>query len=967
MKLTVILEVENAIKRKSVLPPTTVHDFIDHAPLSQQLEAIALSFPTQFTGNVEDYCLQTEHGTTIDESRPLSFQLATCESGQLIFCEKPALRAQKTLALLKVKEKVKDQVFCLRSQLEDTLFAREFIKSGGIPILLDIAMTTTGNTQSYSLAALHVLLSHLNGLGDLITPELIKKLYTLTSAPQVGVVRHVLEILVFICTFEESGGSKIRQEVKLLSEESNEVPYTKLSSLVKSGDLDTQINALTLINSLWASCNSDTEKDEFKVLLETKLEFSNLLSNLRTESEPLRNQIRIYGNILGQQIVEGDSKKRMKDFTLPQPLYHSMRKEISRTQRKFQELLKFSEFLPNSSRLPLQQVGNRIVSSLDKIMNNSSLLVPDSAGSDKKTGPKPKTKSRVKSEMKAKSKPGKKLAADSGVPDTSASASEIQQLQSQIQALSSSLETSESNYQTAKNQIIELEAKFSDEKQKQEQASANVKKLAQVVKLMKVKYDSLKEQIHTTGLTDSPRLSTREGDLELNLSSGSSDPASFRDVVYNQPLQIAISEEIVTSVQLISPSYSELRTTLTNLQIENQRLRQENESLHNSLENAASLDTMANLMIAPVQRDMSEIPSGVQEIPPMRPAKYFAPTKPKLTPSIPKLALPWNKIVLSPHPITESFWSSLKPLQLNLAKVDELFPSDSNNLDSFEFPPYRDDLPAKEQILEAVQNLDSSRLNFDQLKTLYDSFPSEPIVKSLHERNLHGIQISGHYELIHLITHKIPHAYERVKCWYYLDRFPQTILKLESQMDLLDEVCQQLKESQSLRDCLTLILEVGNYLNAGSYLGQADGFFVNSLRLVLSLQSMAESFPQFLASQLKEIQPGFSVQQEISLLQSIQNIQLEQVLSTILALKLELDIVDEYATAFTDKVFQEKSKTSSFKFDLKSVYEQFQFTKQSVEETLQYFATSESKQCGNLLGEYCEVLLSFLKALSKYL
>jgi hypothetical protein len=68
------------------------------------------------------------------------------------------------------------------------------------------------------LAALHVLLSHLNGLpGELITPELIKKLYTLVSAPQVGVVRHVLEILVFICTFEESGGAKIRQVPIFLS------------------------------------------------------------------------------------------------------------------------------------------------------------------------------------------------------------------------------------------------------------------------------------------------------------------------------------------------------------------------------------------------------------------------------------------------------------------------------------------------------------------------------------------------------------------------------------------------------------------------------------------------------------------------------------------------------------------------------------------------------------------------------
>jgi hypothetical protein len=118
MKLTILLAIDNAIKRKSMLPITTVHDFTDNAPLSQQLESISLSFHPPFAGNLQDFCLQTEHGTILDESKALSFQLASCESGQLLFIEKPTLRAQKTLSLLTIKEKVKDQVFCLRTQLE---------------------------------------------------------------------------------------------------------------------------------------------------------------------------------------------------------------------------------------------------------------------------------------------------------------------------------------------------------------------------------------------------------------------------------------------------------------------------------------------------------------------------------------------------------------------------------------------------------------------------------------------------------------------------------------------------------------------------------------------------------------------------------------------------------------------------------------------------------------------------------
>jgi hypothetical protein len=63
-------------------------------------------------------------------------------------------------------------------------------------------------------------------------------------------------------------------------------------------------------------------------------------------------------------------------------------------------------------------------------------------------------------------------------------------------------------------------------------------------------------------------------------------------------------------------------------------------------------------------------------------------------------------------------------------------------------------------------------------------------VKWIHENVIFGNQFSGFFDLIHSMTVKIPHAYERIKCWYYLDRFPTVILKLESAMDSIDDACQ---------------------------------------------------------------------------------------------------------------------------------------------------------------------------------
>src|SRR4051812_45576125 len=47
--------------------------------------------------------------------------------------------------------------------LQDTAFAQEFMDAGGIPALMSVATTVSGNTQTYAIAAVRTLIRQTSG------------------------------------------------------------------------------------------------------------------------------------------------------------------------------------------------------------------------------------------------------------------------------------------------------------------------------------------------------------------------------------------------------------------------------------------------------------------------------------------------------------------------------------------------------------------------------------------------------------------------------------------------------------------------------------------------------------------------------------------------------------------------------------------------------------------------------------
>ena len=141
-------------------------------------------------------------------------------------------------------------------------------------------MDSHGNTQSYCLGALCNIINHLQGMNVLLnSQENLKYLYSLVHSNTLSVCRQTLELLISACTFDEKAGIKIYDAAKSIANEKDEVPFQFLVKLVSSGDLDTQVNSLTLINTLLQTA-AEEQRKEMQDYLEDQLSLRDILKVL---------------------------------------------------------------------------------------------------------------------------------------------------------------------------------------------------------------------------------------------------------------------------------------------------------------------------------------------------------------------------------------------------------------------------------------------------------------------------------------------------------------------------------------------------------------------------------------------------------------------------------------------------------------------------------------------------------------
>ena len=229
-------------------------------------------------GAAEEYVLQfKEHqkGCTDVKTRTLPHPVK--EGDVLLLRLPPGERVTHFLRLMYNADRkdalTKELMFKLKGQLEDPAFAEEFVDQNGMEPLLRIIVSAEGNTQGYGLAALRALMGYVSGTQELMShADFIEMLFSLvTPSVLAQVCRQAMELLFVVCNLTGNdpdqvagaagaraggqGGSingfeLVHTAAKNSARARGQKVYQSVVQLLASGDIDTQLNALTLINSL---------------------------------------------------------------------------------------------------------------------------------------------------------------------------------------------------------------------------------------------------------------------------------------------------------------------------------------------------------------------------------------------------------------------------------------------------------------------------------------------------------------------------------------------------------------------------------------------------------------------------------------------------------------------------------------------------------------------------------------------
>ena len=130
---------------------------------------------------------------------------------------------------------MKKLMFTLDRQLRSQVFSEEFIGQGGMPLLVQMARESKGNTQAYALQATSTCLSYANGIDYLSVSgqSLVKDLTTMAMSPSPNVARIAVGLLSTVSRFADQGFDLVDSAVNECSRTRHELPYASIVRQVR--------------------------------------------------------------------------------------------------------------------------------------------------------------------------------------------------------------------------------------------------------------------------------------------------------------------------------------------------------------------------------------------------------------------------------------------------------------------------------------------------------------------------------------------------------------------------------------------------------------------------------------------------------------------------------------------------------------------------------------------------------------
>jgi hypothetical protein len=133
-------------------------------------------------------------------------------------------------------------------------------------------------------------------------------------------------------------------------------------------------------------------------------------------------------------------------------------------------------------------------------------------------------------------------------------------------------------------------------------------------------------------------------------------------------------------------------------------------------------------------------------------------------------------------------------------------------------------LPPVDRVIRAVQRLDLSLLDKDQVAALHKQMPTEEELKQLAAADCRVEELARPEAFLVTLASAVPAVGSRVDCWSFSLTFPEVAADLRTPFTFIEKAIASVRASKTLPQLCALVLHAGNYINGGTNRGQADGF-----------------------------------------------------------------------------------------------------------------------------------------------
>ena len=234
----------------------------------------------------------------------------------------------------------------------------------------------------------------------------------------------------------------------------------------------------------------------------------------------------------------------------------------------------------------------------------------------------------------------------------------------------------------------------------------------------------------------------------------------------------------------------------------------------------------------------------------------------------------WTRVLLLPESDPnrpDLIWNSLKEPEIDIDEITSLFSAKKKEkpkvvenkpkiikktfLDpkrAQEVGISRAKLPSIEVISKALLTMDNNKLTEDNIDALLlIAITNEELNLYKKKKDDEGVWEKNEMFVIEL--NEVPNYKEKLKIWSTILKYEFILPKLYEAFNYMIPACKELKENKHFQKVLSIILSLGNIMNAGTAKGQADGFSLDLLpKLVGIKDTSGNSLLNFIATKTNQ-------------------------------------------------------------------------------------------------------------------